>query len=50
MIENKPSEPLRFTYEDTDSVKEKVEKVSRKIYGAASVSYTTLAEKKIKQI
>ncbi len=49
-IENRPSRPLKFVYEDTDSVREKIRKVSEKIYGAASVTYTTLAEKKIRQI
>lgn len=49
-IENHPSEPLRFTYEDTDDVRTKIRKVTERIYGAASVTYTTLAEKKLKQI
>ena len=49
-IENHPSEPLHFTYEDTDDVRTKIRKVTERIYGAASVTYTTLAEKKLKQI
>ena len=49
-IENKPSAPLKFVYEDSESVREKIKKVSEEIYGAASVTYTTLADKKIKQI
>ncbi|MCD7935941.1 MAG: formate--tetrahydrofolate ligase [Tannerellaceae bacterium] len=49
-IENTPSRPLRFTYEDTDPVREKIRKVADKMYGASSVVYTTLADKKIKQI
>ncbi len=49
-IENHPSAPLRFTYEDRDSVREKIAKVSHGIYGAGAVTYTTLAEKKLKQI
>lgn len=49
-IENKPSAPLTFTYEDTDPVRDKIRKVAEKIYGASSVIYTTLADKKIKQI
>ncbi len=49
-IEKKPSGALKFVYEDTDSVREKIRKVSENIYGAASVTYTTLAEKKIRQI
>lgn len=49
-IDKKPSQPLRFTYEDTDSIQTKVKKVAEKIYGAASVVYSSLAEKKIKQV
>lgn len=49
-IENKPSAHLTFTYEDTDPVRDKIRKVAEKIYGASSVIYTTLADKKIKQI
>lgn len=49
-IENHPSEPLRYTYEDTDSIRTKIKKVAEEIYGAASIVYTTLAEKKLKQI
>ena len=49
-IESHPSKPLRFTYEDTDDVRTKIRKVTERIYGAASVTYTTLAEKKLKQI
>lgn len=49
-IENYPSEPLKYTYEETDSVRTKVKKVAENIYGASSVVYTTLADKKIKQI
>ncbi len=49
-IEQTPSSPLRFTYEDSDPVQTKVKKVATTIYGAASVVYTSLAEKKIRQI
>ncbi|MDH6359154.1 formate--tetrahydrofolate ligase [Parabacteroides sp. PF5-9] len=49
-IEKNPSGSLRYTYENEDSVKDKISKVSEKIYGASSVVYTTLAEKKLKQI
>ncbi len=49
-IEKKPSQPLQFTYEDGDSIHTKVKKVAEKIYGAASVVYSSLAEKKIKQV
>jgi formate--tetrahydrofolate ligase len=39
-----------YTYKDSDSIRTKIEKVCRTIYGAKSVVYTTSAEKKIKQI
>ena len=49
-IEKQPSAPLKFTYEDSDSVRTKIEKVAKGIYQAGLVTYTTLAEKKMKQI
>jgi len=49
-IESSPTTPLRFTYDDDDSISSKIRKVSEKIYGAVSVTYTTLAEKKLRQI
>lgn len=49
-IENKPSAPLKYMYEDTDIVRDKINKVGEGIYGASSVVYTTLAEKKLRQI
>jgi len=49
-IENSPSPALNYTYEDSDPVRAKVNKVAEKIYGASSVVYTSLAEKKLAQI
>lgn len=49
-IENRPSAPLRYTYDDADPVRTKVKKVAESIYGASSIVYTTLADKKLKQI
>ena len=49
-IEKKPSTPLKYIYEDDESIRSKIKKVSEQIYGAASVVYTTLADKKNKQI
>ena len=43
-IEQQPSHPLTYTYADNDSIKTKVEKVCRKIYGASCVSYGKTAE------
>ena len=50
-VENNPSAPaLNFTYNDSDDIRTKINNVTKNIYGAASVTYTTLADKKIKQI
>ena len=49
-IEKKPSTPLKYIYEDDEPIRSTIKKVSEQIYGAASVVYTTLADKKIKQI
>lgn len=49
-IENKPSQPIQFTYEDNDPIRVKVKKVAENIYGARSIVYSSLAEKKIKQV
>ena len=49
-IEKSPSTPLKFIYEDGDSVRTKIEKVSSQIYGAKGVTYSPAAVKKIKQI
>ena len=49
-IEQQPSHPLTYTYADNDSIKTKVEKVCRKIYGASSVSYGKTAEAALQRI
>ena len=49
-IEEQPSHPLTFTYADSDSIKAKVEKVCRKIYGATSVRFGKTAEKALLRI
>ena len=49
-IEKNPSQPLSFCYADNDPVRVKIEKVSKTIYGASSIVYTSLADKKIRQI
>lgn len=49
-IEKHPSHPLTYTYADNDSIKTKLEKVCRKIYGAASVSYDKTAEASLLRI
>lgn len=49
-IENEPSPELTLTYQLADPVREKIRAVATKIYGAASVTFTSAAEKKIQQI
>ena len=49
-IENAPSEPLKFIYENEDSVRTKIDKVAKQIYGAKDIAYSIVALKKIKQI
>ncbi|PXV62462.1 formate--tetrahydrofolate ligase [Dysgonomonas alginatilytica] len=44
-IEKNPSKALSFTYEDSDSIQQKVEKVAKKIYGAESVEFSGKAQK-----
>lgn len=50
MIDEQPSGKLTLVYEDTDDVKTKIEKVCKKIYGAASVTYGKPAEKQLERI
>ena len=45
LIENQPSAPLNYAYELEDSIKEKIEKVAKKIYGAGSVEFSLKAQK-----
>lgn len=49
-IDNKPSAPLHLAYDDSDSVEEKTEKVARNLYGAASVTFSAAAKKKLQMI
>lgn len=49
-IEKHPSEPLKLVYDDADSIEEKIEKVAKNIYGAASVSFAAQAKKKLQMI
>lgn len=50
VAEEKPEAKLQLTYEDEDSIKEKIEKVATKIYGAKGVEYTDIANSTIEQI
>lgn len=47
-IENKPSQPLHFAYEEKDSIEEKIRKVACDQYGASIITYSATAKKKIK--
>ncbi|WP_277638218.1 formate--tetrahydrofolate ligase [Bacteroides graminisolvens] len=49
-VENNPSKPLQFTYKDTDSVQQKIEKIATGIYGASIVTYSSSARNLMKQI
>ena len=49
-IDKSPSAPLRFAYQNEDSVEEKIGKVAENIYKASMVTYSTTARKMIKKI
>lgn len=49
-IDKNPSKPLQFAYNDEDTTEEKIEKVAKNIYGAASVSFGAAAKKKLQMI
>lgn len=46
-IENNPSKELNFTYNAEESIQEKIKKVAKNIYGAATVQFSTQAMKKL---
>ena len=46
-IGNNPSGPLKFTYQDDQCIKEKIEAVAKNIYRAAHVTFSAAANKKI---
>jgi len=49
-IEEEPSAPLRYAYDTKDSVEEKIFKVACKLYGADSISYSSVARKMLQKI
>ena len=49
-IEKAPSTELQFAYKDEDSVEEKINKVAKNLYGAASVTLSAAAKKKLAMI
>lgn len=50
VIDNNPSTPLRFIYDNSDSIKTKIQKVTQEIYSAGEVHYSKKAERVLKQI
>lgn len=49
-IENKPSKPLQFTYQDEDPIELKIEKIALNLYGARDVVFAEKALKTLKKI
>ncbi len=49
-VENEPSRPLQFTYDDNDTIEQKVEKIALGIYGARGVVFSEKAQKMLKKI
>ena len=43
MIENSPSKPIHFTYQETDTIETKIEKIATTIYGARRVIFSDKA-------
>ncbi len=50
VVEKNPSEPLRFTYDQTDSVEEKITKIATKIYKASGIELSKKAKSSLKEI
>ncbi len=50
VIENQPFTPLKFTYELTDSIEEKLTKITQKIYGSKGIILTEKAKNALKKI
>ncbi len=48
-IEERPSGPLRFLYEESDGIKEKIVKVSEGYYGAGRTVFTKAAERMVQR-
>ena len=50
LVENNPSKPLEFTYNDEDSIRTKISKIAKNIYGAGSIEYSDKAKKIMERI
>ena len=49
-IDEHPSAPLHYAYDENDSVEEKIEKISKNLYGAGSVTLSDSAKAMIEEI
>ena len=49
-IEQKPSQPLRFTYPLTASIEEKATAIAQRIYGARSIHFSAKAQRQLERI
>lgn len=49
-IEKEPSKPLKFLYKDDDTLKTKIEKICKEVYGAASVTFEASAAKDLEKL
>ncbi|MCL1943723.1 MAG: formate--tetrahydrofolate ligase [Candidatus Azobacteroides sp.] len=49
-IEENPSGPVMFTYQDEDSIPLKIEKVAKSIYGASGIIFSEKARKMLKHV
>ena len=50
MVEKNPAEAVDFTYNESDSLEDKIEKVCRKVYGASAVEFKPAARRAIDKI
>jgi formate--tetrahydrofolate ligase len=48
MVETNPSKPINYTYELTDTIAEKIEKIARKVYKADEIIFAHAAQLKLK--
>ncbi|MTG99012.1 formate--tetrahydrofolate ligase [Myroides albus] len=49
-IATNPSKPLQFPYQDEDTISVKIENITKKIYGANNVEFSSAAKKKLAQL
>ena len=49
-IEQKPSQPLQFTYPLTASIEEKATAIAQRIYGARSIHFSAKAQRQLERI